>query len=43
MLIDGPDYDYDKDDEKKTNTNTKSIKLTEQSPDELIEKLKQYQ
>ncbi|MDC8028309.1 hypothetical protein I6H88_13925 [Elizabethkingia bruuniana] len=43
MLIDGPDYDYDKDDDKKTNTNTKSIKLTEQSPDELIEKLKQYQ
>ncbi|HAY3504273.1 TPA: hypothetical protein JRX02_002899 [Elizabethkingia anophelis] len=43
MLIDAPDYDYDKDDEKKTNNNTKSIKLTEQNADELMEQLKQYQ
>nr|WP_283162301.1 MULTISPECIES: hypothetical protein [Elizabethkingia] len=43
MLIDAPDYDYDKEDDKKTNNNTKSVKLTEQNADELMEQLKQYQ
>jgi len=40
MIIDAPDYDSDK--KEKTN-NGKSIKLTEQNSDDVMEMLKKYQ